>query len=138
MFGKLFRKKPKEPVFVNLDFYANKDKYFVRLQPWDWFTDVSIYTIGLVDKKPTMLTMDPWTQEVYLNADGQSTVSEYVNRKAQEYVNSRSIVPVKLGQTIVEELENLVHKYGAIELKDDKTILPLKLAFPISEQKDLN
>ena len=54
-----------------------KNKYLVRLKPWDWLTKTEIYIMSKRDKKPAMITMDPWPQEIYLSANGQITVSEF-------------------------------------------------------------
>ena len=65
---------------------------------------------------PRMLTMDPWPQIVFLESDGQRTVSEFVFCMADAYSGA---IPANLDQTIVDELEKLVG-YGIIAYTCEK------------------
>ncbi len=63
-----------------------------------------------------MLTMDPWPQIVFLESDGQKTVTEFVYNMAGAYSGQ---IPTNLDQTIVQELVKLVG-YGIIAFMDQK------------------
>lgn len=63
-----------------------------------------------------MITMDPWPQKIYLDAIGQLTVSEYVNRVSQEYPKNQ--VPEQLDFIILEMLQGLINEEKIISLSD--------------------
>ena len=54
--------------------------------------------------KPRMLTLDPWPQIIFLAADGQLSVTEYINYVAGKYSGN---IPENLDRTIIDELLKL-------------------------------
>lgn len=135
MFKNLFNKsKASVPDLNYLPTYSNKDKYFVRLKPWDWLNSKQIFVASKIDDKPAMITMDFWPQEIYLDADGQLTVSELINLAVKQYQDSKMEIPENLDKFIIEELERLVNESELVEFRDEKTILSVELALPMSQQ----
>ncbi len=110
-----------------------KDKYFVRLAQWDWLNTDMIQVTD--NHAPRMITMDPWPQLIYLEADGQKTVSEFVYNMASKYSMSQTI-PKDLDSTIIKSLNSLIND-RLIKLSDEKSKLPYYLDLPKSKQ-DLN
>ena len=110
----LFKSNNKIPVFEQLDAYASANKYFRRIAAWSWHDKRMIFVID--NHAPRLITMDPWPQKIFLAADGQKTILEYVNEVAGEY---RSKVPERLDQTIIHEIETLLEE-KIIELLDTK------------------
>lgn len=126
MFG-LFKKKNQEmPPFNDLNNSAWKGKYFVRLAPWDWLNREMIHVFDL--NSPRVITMDPWAQIVYLEADGQKTVHEFVYQMASKYSADEKI-PDELDKTILEVMESLLND-KLIELSDTKKDLPEHIKKP--------
>ncbi|SFM86156.1 hypothetical protein SAMN05428949_1081 [Chitinophaga sp. YR627] len=112
-----FRKKPKSDTssLDALAIYVNKDKYFVRVAH---FMEMNYYqsTITVTDPHgPRMITMDPWPETIFLNANGKLTVREYIEETARAYNGN---VPALLDKCIIEELEKLVFELRIIELTD--------------------
>lgn len=101
---KLFRKDKKYPPFAVLHDYAHKDNYFVRCAPWLW-VDRYATAFAIKDDKPTMITMDPWPQTIFLAANGQMTVSEYIYFTASQYSGE---IPELLDAMIIQELDKLI------------------------------
>ena len=69
--------------FNVLESYAHKNKYFYRTCKWDWLTRDMIHVFD--NNNPRMITMDYWPQKIYLEAKGQSTVSEFIHAIASKY-----------------------------------------------------
>jgi hypothetical protein len=55
-FKKIVPEIPKSELIEQSPF---KDKYLIRLTPWDWLTKTEIYIMSHRDGKPAMITMDP-------------------------------------------------------------------------------
>ncbi len=72
------RKKKDVPEFEFIKSYSEKNKYFVRTKKWNW---LNAEQISLFEKDPygkvSMVTLDYWHQEMFLDADGQKTIFEY-------------------------------------------------------------
>ncbi|EHQ30444.1 hypothetical protein [Mucilaginibacter paludis] len=134
MFNKFL--KGKHNVIVNefLLTYSNKDKYFIRTKPWDWLSKKEIYVMSKIDGKPTMITMDFWAQEIFLDADGQITVSEMINVACNQYLKSKTPIPEKLDFVLIQELEHMITQLKIIEFRDQITQLPQNINLPISQQ----
>ncbi len=64
-----------------------KDKYFYRTESWDWLNETMIHLID--STRPRMVTMDPWPQEVYLDAVGDKTVKAYRESFVHRYPKRR-------------------------------------------------
>ena len=127
-----FRKKKRElPPFNDLQVSPLKDKYFARTCPWDWLTPDMIHVYDM--HAPRIITMDPWPQTIYLSADGEQTVSDFVYYIASQY-GKREVVPDALDKSILESLQGLLDD-KLIELSNDEIILPERLAVPLKEVK---
>lgn len=123
----LFKRKHKNlPPFEKLESSDIKDKYFVRTMQWAWFNEKMIHVID--SNQPRMITMDPWPQQIYLDADGQKTIKEYVLSMAKMYAKNQ--IPNELDETILDVISNLIKDGGLIELKDSKTNLPENIKEP--------
>ncbi len=101
---RLFKSDKKYPPFAALNSYAYKGSYFVRCAPWLWVGNYAT-AFAIKDDKPTMITMDPWPQSIFLAANGQMTVSEYVYFTASQYSGD---IPELLDAIIVQELDKLI------------------------------
>ena len=133
MFG-LFKKKERElPPFNELVNSDIKDMYFVRLARWDWLNQDMIHVVE--NNGPRMITMDPWPQLIYLEADGQKTVTEFVYDMASKY-GKKQPIPKELDATIIKLIKSLSDD-KLIELSAESRKLPYYIDLPQSQQ-DLN
>ncbi|MDA9774320.1 hypothetical protein N9B82_05125 [Saprospiraceae bacterium] len=115
------KRSQKLPPFETLRDSSLRDKYFARTMQWGWFTEETIHVFDVGGPVPRMVTMDPWPQQIYLDADGQITIKEYVLWMAGKY--SKNQVPKELDETILGLIEDLVEDGGLIELRDHKSVL---------------
>lgn len=121
-----FKRKPKKiPNQVLLDQYAKKDHYFYRHMSWGWLNQEQIFLID--PNNPRIITMDPWPQIIFLNADGSKTIKEFIEWLAGEY---RGKVPDTLVGDILDLMENLSTEDKTIELAPIKKQLPDDLLNP--------
>jgi hypothetical protein len=77
-----------------------------------------------------LVTMDEWYEVVFLGADGEHTVAEFIKALGNDYPDG---VPEGLAdqtRQIIGELE----ARGYIALSDEKKTLPYYLAIPIEQQ----
>ena len=109
-----FKKAKKFPRFETLGGFAQKDSYFVRSARWHVLDKKMISVVD--PHQPRMFTMDPWPQTVFLEADGQKTVAEFIYYMAGEYSGA---VPDELDKTIINELLKLID-YKIIQFSDVK------------------
>lgn len=96
MLGIFKRKKRQMPPFNDLNNSPLRGKYFIRLAPWDWLNQEMIHVFDL--NSPRVITLDPWVQLVYLEADGQKTVPEFVYQIASGY-GRNEVIPHEIRQT---------------------------------------
>jgi len=109
---KLFKTNKKLPPFAVLKAFPDKDKYFRRIASW---VESGDYGIIVTDPNaPRIITMDPWPQLVFLAADGQRTIEQYIYYMAGQYTGK---VPDKLDETIIHEIGTLQQE-RLIELCD--------------------
>ncbi|MBB6498313.1 hypothetical protein [Pedobacter cryoconitis] len=135
MFGEFFkRKKISVPEFQALEASLLKDKYFIRVKPWDWLNKKEIYVASKLNDRPTMITMDFWPQEIYLSADGQITVSEFIHIAAKKFIDNNHPAPEHLDAELIEQLEALVNEMKIVELKVARTDLNPIVVLPMSKQ----
>jgi hypothetical protein len=134
MFGKFFKSKKKRREFDFLNSYKNRDKYFVRTKPWDWLNEKEIYLPMTIGEKPTMITLDFWSQEIYLDATGQITVAELVDLACKQYTDSNMDIPEELDKALIESLESLVNELHIVDFTDGRKQLPDEIELPISRQ----
>src|SRR5688500_4230983 len=104
---------------IELDLSEVKDKYFYRTEKWDWLTNEMIHVFD--SKSPRIITMDPWPQEVFLDAIGQKTVREYIQDFFYRYQHGQA--PEGLDKFVVEVLSGLVVEEKIVKLSD----IPVKL-----------
>jgi len=83
---KLFGQKSKVSGLV--ENYDKRDWYIARIKPWGWLNEREIYVAAKVGDRPKMITFNFWSQEIYLDANGQITVRELVEVAKQQYVDS--------------------------------------------------
>lgn len=129
MFGIFKRKKREMPPFADLNSSPLRGKYIIRLAPWDWLNQNMIHVFDL--NSPRVITMDPWVQVVYLEADGQKTIHELVYQLASSYRRNETI-PHELDKQIIYVVESLLRD-KLIELSDGKKELPEHLKKPRSQ-----
>lgn len=134
MFKKLFGKKVISPQLDYLSTYVNKDKFFVRIAPWDWLNKKEIYVAFKIDDKPAMITMDFWPQEIFLDANGQITVAELISIACEQFIKSNIEIPKNVDEYLINELEKLVNKLQIVEFRDNKEALTEKVDIPMSKQ----
>ena len=125
----LFKKKQKQlPPFETLESSEYRDKYFIRVARWGWLDRVHI---SITDPHgPRMFTLDAWPQLVFIAANGQMTVREYVHFVASKYSGA---VPDILDQTVLNQIKTLLG-YGIIELRDVKSRPESQYELPSSQQ----
>jgi hypothetical protein len=99
----LFRSNKKLPPFPVLKKFPEKDSYFLRAASWMWTSESQI--IAIDQHAPRVVTMDPWSQLIFLAAEGQKTIEEYVYSMAEQYIGK---VPAKLDETIINEIQTLL------------------------------
>jgi hypothetical protein len=109
-----FKKTKKSPRFETLAGFAQKEAYFIRTAQWMTLDKARITVID--PHQPRMLTMDPWPQIVFLEADGQKTVAEFIAYMAGNYSGA---IPEELDKTIIEELLKVVD-YKIVQFSEKK------------------
>jgi hypothetical protein len=119
-----FRKQKEIPNFSIINSYQKKDLYFSRSKKWDWLNDKQIF---LADNdsygKIKMVTLDFWSQEMFLDANGQKTVTEYLTVLINQFQKNKMEIPNDLDAFMIETLESLNNDLNAIEFSD----FPLKI-----------
>jgi hypothetical protein len=103
-------------------------KFFSRTESWDWLNRDMIHVFD--SKGPRMVTMDPWPQQIYLDADGQRTVEVYIESLRARY--PRGSAPDGLANTVIEELRKLVEEEGLVVLTDEPVELPVSIRDPLT------
>jgi len=124
-----FKRKPNYPSFTALQSFQKKDAYFIRVAQWYWLNDEMITIIDPHNAR--MLTMDPWPQLVFLAANGQMTVQEYVHYMADKYSGT---IPAELDKTILHELEKL-ENYRIIQFVNGQQRPESRFELPLKDRK---
>lgn len=114
----------------SLDYDVIKDQYFYRTEKWDWLTDEMIHVYD--STRPRMITMDPWPQEVYLDAIGNITVMEYIRDFVNRYPEGQ--VPDGLKQNIIDVLTGLVVEERLVKFSDVPVTLEEGVLRPLRDQ----
>lgn len=129
-----FNKKKNIPVFDFIESYSEREKYFVRTKQWTW---INSEQISLIEKdgdgKIKMITMDYWLQEMFLDADGQKTIAEYLHVLIDQFRKSKMKIPSDLDRFMVETLLSLKTDLNAIEFVDVPTEIQLEYKKSITE-----
>ena len=122
---RLFKRIPRSNhlVFDHLNKYAHKDRYFYRTKQWCWLTSDKEITVF---SPPRFITMDPWPQQVFLDARGDKTVSGYIHFVASKFTSE---MPPRLDELIILELEKLM-KEELVALSNTPKILEDKYLLP--------
>ncbi|MEL1256034.1 hypothetical protein AAEO57_19745 [Flavobacterium sp. DGU38] len=130
-----FLKKKKDlPEFDFIKSYYDKEKYFVRIKKWNWLNpeQIALWEKG-VDGKIKMTTMDYWLQEMFLDADGQKTILDYLGVLIKQFRDSKMEIPSDLDKFMVETLLSLKTELKAIEFSDSPTEIQTEYRNPIKE-----
>ncbi|HEY0975957.1 MAG TPA: hypothetical protein VGE21_00690 [Flavobacteriales bacterium] len=99
-------------------------KYFHRTAPWDWLNKDMIHVMD--PHAPRMITMDPWPQLVFLGANGERTVAQFIQYMRHQY---SGIAPSDLDSVIIEQLGLLVQE-GIVAFSDTPIALESALRDP--------
>lgn len=114
MLFNFLRKKKPVPRFELLESSAIRNRYFIRTASW---RNLDKQHIVVTDPHgPRLITLDPWPQIVFLEADGQLTITEYIHQLATQYSGE---IPLLLDKTALDEIDTLLH-YKIIALADSK------------------
>ncbi|MDW8849976.1 hypothetical protein SD960_07735 [Flavobacterium sp. MMLR14_040] len=70
-----------------------------------------------------MVTLDFWSQEMFLDANGQKTVTEYLTVLINQFQKNKMEIPTDLDAFMIETLESLNNDLNAIEFSN----FPLKI-----------
>ena len=128
-----FLKKKKDlPEFDFIKTYPEKEKYFVRVKKWNWLNSEQISLLEKdSDGKIKISTMDYWPQEMFLDADGQKTISEYLNVLIKQFRDSKMEIPSDLDKFMVETLLSLKMDLNAIEFSNSPIEIKAEYKNPI-------
>lgn len=62
------------------------ESYFSRCATWHWLSPKQVaVNDSFTDRAPRLITMEPWHQVVFLAADGEHTVGEFVQAMGRQY-----------------------------------------------------
>lgn len=81
-----------------------------------------------------MLTLDPWPQLIFLAADGQMSVTDYILYAANAYQGD---IPEKLDETVIGEL-NTLEQYAIIRYVEKRQRPEFKHDLPMTEYNKQN
>lgn len=126
------KKKKYLPEFEFIKSYFDKEKYFVRIKKWNWLNPEQISLLEKdSDGKIKMTTLDYWSQEMFLDADGQKTILEYLDILIKQFRDSKMGIPSDLDKFMVETLLSLKTDLRAIEFIDSPTEIKVEYKNPI-------
>lgn len=135
IFDKLFNKKQTIPEFEFIKSYLHKDKYFSRVKKWNWLNSEHISLIEKNDEgKIKMTTLEYWPQEMFLDANGQLTIADYLNVLIKQFQDSNMEIPNDLDVFMTETLWSLKTELKAIEFTETPIELKAELKNPIKEK----
>ncbi|WP_282075349.1 hypothetical protein [Maribacter aquivivus] len=130
-----FKKKISAPEFEFIKSYPHKDKYFSRIKKWDW---LNAEQINLFEKDQTgkikIITMDYWSQEMFLDADGKITIQEYLNVLVKQFQDSKMKIPKDLDEFMIETLWSLKTDLSAIEFTNSPIEINSEFKNPITKK----
>ena len=117
--NRFLKKKKTIPEFEFIKSYEFKDKYFSRTKKWTWIKQDQV---ALLEKdengKIIATTMEYWFQEMFLDADGKRTISEYLNVLIKQFQESKMEIPNDLDVFMTETLWSLKTDLNAITFSD--------------------
>ena len=111
------------PEFESLNQYSDRDKYFWRTKKWYWHTGKEIAVIDM----PRFITLDPWPQQVFLDATGQKTIGEYIHFLASKYSGK---IPTELDETVIHQIKKLLQE-SIISLSSEPQQLDPEISNPV-------
>ncbi|OIQ22181.1 MAG: hypothetical protein BM557_02055 [Flavobacterium sp. MedPE-SWcel] len=79
-----------------------------------------------------MTTMEYWYQEMFLDADGQKTISEYLDILIKQFEDSKMEIPIDLDKFMIETLLSLKNDLKAIEFSNSPIELKAEYKDPTS------
>ncbi|MFC5046035.1 hypothetical protein ACFSTE_05270 [Aquimarina hainanensis] len=132
IFKNIFKKNKSIPEFDFIETYEHKDKYFSRIKKWNWINSEQISILEKDEKgKIKMTTMDYWYQEMFLDANGQITIAEYLSVLVKQFQDSKMEIPTDLDKFMTETLWSLKNDLKAIEFTDSRVQLKAEYKDPI-------
>ena len=127
MFNLFKKKEIIPPDFNGLKNSPIKDKYFRRTARW-WWMDKQ--TVCVKDPNaPRMITMDTFPQTVFLHAEGEQTVEEFILEFANAYRKGK--IPPHLDLGVIEAITEQLEPLGLIELVDEPSTLADEYLHPM-------
>ncbi|RSC92960.1 hypothetical protein [Tenacibaculum singaporense] len=134
IFKNIFRNNYKTPEFDFIKSYEYKDKYFSRIKKWNW---INSEQISLIERDENgeikMTTMEYWFQEMFLDADGQKTINDYLNVLVKQFQDSKMEIPNNLDKFMTETIWSLKTDLNAIEFTDSPVDLNPEYKNPVGE-----
>ena len=106
------------------------EMYFSRTTPWSRLGDQIVAHDSITPQAPRMVTMEPWHQQVFLAADGEHTIGEFVDHMSKLYEGG---APPGLREQIHEIVGVLVDE-GILRVHKEPETLPPYIAEEHFEQ----
>ncbi len=100
------------------------DLYFSRTTPWSRLGDHIVAHDSKSAQAPRMVTMEPWHEMVFLAADGEHTVGQFVEHMGSQYEGG---APPGLGQQIHDIVNALIDE-SLLNLHEEPSPLPPYIA----------
>lgn len=100
------------------------DAYFSRSVAWHIIDEQVIAHDSSSPKAPRLITMEPWHEIVFMGADGEHTVGQFIAHLATQYDGG---APVDLREQVHEIIALLVEE-GILRIHSEPTPLPANLA----------
>ena len=112
---------------MNVEGSDMDSKYFIRNAQ---FLLLNERVVIIDSNSPTVVTMDEWPELIFLAADGQHTIAEFIASIGSEYDGG---MPEGLPEQIRSIIQDL-SEHGYITLLSSKKTLPYYFAIPVEEQ----
>lgn len=116
-----------------MDGYDKRNLYIARTRPWGWLNEKAIYVVNGIGDSPGMITFDFWSQEIYLDANGQITVENLIEISKKQYLDSNMSIPDGIEKVLIETLESLVYELKIVEFSISPITLQPEIDSPIKE-----
>lgn len=97
-----------------------EEMYFSRAACWSRLDDHLVVHDSASPCAPRMITMEPWHEAVFMAADGQNTVAQFVINMASQYEDGQ---PANLREQVHEILSTLLDE-RILRLHDHPEPLP--------------
>jgi hypothetical protein len=109
---------------------AVDNQYFSRAATWSRLDERLVVHDTFSPQAPRMITMEPWHEVVFLSADGEHTIDEFVRHMGSQYEGAP---PAGLREQIHEIVQVLVAE-GILRIHDHPAPLPPDFAEEFSSQ----